>query len=84
MDWRPKGWVFRFVLICAGVIAVLLAVVWAVDGLSGLGLSLHGMIALGLGILLSVGLGVGLMALVFYSNRAGQDDAAGGERRDKR
>jgi len=84
MGWLPGGWISRFVLICAGVIAALLAVVWAVDGLSGLGLSVHGMVALSLGILLSVGLGVGLMALVFYSNRTGQDDAAGGDRRDKR
>lgn len=80
------GWIPRFVLICAGVIAALLILVWAVNGLSGLGLSIHGMVALSLGIILSVGLGVGLMALVFYSNRSGQDDAASGgdDRRNMR
>jgi hypothetical protein len=80
------GWVSRFVLLCAGVVVALLLVIWAIDGLSGMGLSGHGMVALGLGIAVSVGLGVGLMALVFYSNRSGQDDAAGGgeDRRDAR
>jgi hypothetical protein len=80
------GWVSRFVLLSVGVVVALLVVVWAVNGLSGLGLSIHGMIALSLGIILSVGLGVGLMALVFYSNRSGQDDAASGgdDRRDAR
>ncbi len=80
------GWVSKFVLLCAGVVVALLVVVWAINGLSGLGLSIHGMVALGLGIAVSVGLGVGLMALVFYSNRSGQDDvvdAAGQGRRDR-
>jgi len=30
-----------------------------------------------LGVVLSLAVGIGLMALVFYSNRAGYDDAAG-------
>ena len=53
------GWVSRFVLLSVGVVVALLVVVWAVNGLSGLGLSIHGMIALSLGIILSVGLGAG-------------------------
>jgi hypothetical protein len=72
------GWIWRFVAICGGVVVALLVLLWAFDGLSGLGLSVHGVVALVLGITLSVGLGVGLMALVFYSNRSGTDDVAGG------
>jgi hypothetical protein len=33
-------------------------------------------IFMGLGVVLSLALGIGLMALVFYSNRHGYDDAA--------
>lgn len=38
-------------------------------------ISLHGFIALGLGILGSLVVGGGLMALVFFSNRSGHDQA---------
>ncbi len=73
-------WITKFVLICAGALFAVLALVWLANGLNGLGLSTHGVIALVLGITVSMGLGVGLMALVFYSNRSGQDvvvDGAG-------
>ena len=40
------------------------------------GLSGHGIAAVVLGVTFSVLLAVGLMALVFYSNRSGQDDEA--------
>jgi hypothetical protein len=43
------------------VVVALLVLLWAFDGLSGLGLSVHGVVA-----------------LVFYSNRSGTDDVAGG------
>jgi uncharacterized membrane-anchored protein len=40
-------------------------------------ISVEGMISLVLGGLATFALGAGLMALVFYSNRRGDDDAAG-------
>jgi len=36
----------------------------------------HGWIALGLGTFFSLVIGCGLMALMFFSNRSGHDDAA--------
>jgi hypothetical protein len=64
-----------FSVICVvAIIAVFLAI-GAFGGLSGLGLDTHGVIALALGILITSGLGIGLMALVFYSNRSGQDES---------
>lgn len=42
-------------------------------------ISLHGFIALGLGILGSLVVGGGLMALVFFSNRSGHDQAVHNE-----
>ena len=41
-------------------------------------------IAAGLGILISSALGAGLMALIFYSNRSGADEAAAQSQRDDR
>lgn len=79
-------WITKFVLICAAALFGVLALVWLADGLNGLGLSTHGVIALVLGITISMGLGVGLMALVFYSNRSGQDvvvDGAGQAGRER-
>lgn len=80
------SWLTKFVLICVGALFAVLALVWLFNGLNGLGLSTHGVIALVLGITISMGLGVGLMALVFYSNRSGQDvvvDGAGQGRHDR-
>ena len=47
-------------------------VVW--NSLEGVKMSGHGIFALILGLVFSLGLGGGLMALVFYSSRAGYDD----------
>ena len=46
------------------------------QGLGDVDISGHGIAALALGVILTLGLGIGLMALVFYSNRKGHDDAA--------
>jgi hypothetical protein len=59
---------------------LLLAVVIAARlwfGLAEVEISAAGWLALVLGTVLSLGLGGGLMALVFYSNRHGHDEAAG-------
>ncbi|WP_035705466.1 hypothetical protein [Niveispirillum irakense] len=56
-------------------LAITLAVIaWnAMD--APLNISLHGFIALGLGAVGSLAVGGGLMALVFFSNRSGHDQA---------
>jgi hypothetical protein len=41
-------------------------------------LGVHGWIAFTLGVVVTSLLGVGLMALVFHSDRSGQDESAGG------
>lgn len=65
-------------------IAVLLAlliaaIVFAVTGWSasaGTDVPVNGYVALAVGVIGSLGLGFGLMALVFYSSRAGYDEPA--------
>ncbi len=64
------------------VVAVLIAILAAAIGFAYKGLTVHGDftmpvtgdIALGLGVLFSLLFGIGLMALVFYSSRAGYDN----------
>jgi len=72
----------RNAALLAGVLGAILAVavVMAVDVWSGAGdtgMSVHGYIAMGLGAVVTLLLGGGLMALLFFSNRRGYDDAAG-------
>jgi hypothetical protein len=65
------------------VVAVLMAILAGAIAFAYKGLTVHsdltmpvtGDIALGLGVLFSLLFGIGLMALVFYSSRAGYDDA---------
>jgi uncharacterized membrane-anchored protein len=65
------------------VVAALLALaaasvaVYAWIAMGAVTISAGGMISLVLGGLATLALGAGLMALVFYSNRQGYDDAAG-------
>ena len=64
------------------IIIVLLAILVAAGwfGYEGLTvdpdapISIHGYIAMGIGIFFSLAIGIGLMALVFYSSRAGYDE----------
>jgi hypothetical protein len=66
---------------CLGFIALVLLVVLVMGGFEFMGdLGLHGWIAFTLGIVVTSALGVGLMALVFHSDRSGQDERAGGGR----
>jgi len=48
--------------------------------LRGADIGANGYIALSLGVIGTAALGAGLMALLFYSNSRGYDDAAGGNR----
>jgi hypothetical protein len=63
----------------AGAVALLLVAigVYAWVALGDTGMTAGGYLAVVLGALGTIGLGGGLMALPFYSNRAGYDDRAG-------
>ncbi|HZF35620.1 MAG TPA: hypothetical protein VE914_17620 [Candidatus Angelobacter sp.] len=63
-----------FSLYCSGAIGAVLALAWVFGGFDTEGISTHGIIAIVLGTMFTVFVGVGLMALVFYSDRSGQDD----------
>ena len=67
-------WSLTFSLCCSGVIGAVLLLAWVFGGFDTEGISTHGVIAIVLGTMLTVFVGVGLMALVFYSDRSGQDD----------
>jgi hypothetical protein len=60
-------WVVRYAVICVGVIAALLLVIWGAIGPDLQGLGTTGMLALALGVVFTVAVGVGLMALTFVS-----------------
>ena len=67
------------VLVLALIALLLLTMTWAISAWSigsDIGIGKHGWIALGLGTFFSLLIGCGLMALMFYSNRSGHDDAA--------
>jgi len=75
-------WIMWFILICLGVVVLFLLGAWGLGWLDALGNNPNIAIAAGLGILISSALGAGLMALIFYSNRSGADDAAARSQRD--
>ena len=68
-----------FSLACLGFIALVMLVVLLMGGFELMGdLGTHGWIAFTLGVVVTSALGVALMALVFHSDRSGQDERAGG------
>jgi hypothetical protein len=67
-------WILPYSLVCCGAIGAVLALTWTFGGFDTKGVSTHGIIAIVLGTMFTVLVAVGLMALVFYSNRSGQDD----------
>ncbi|MCW5770432.1 MAG: hypothetical protein KIT16_02260 [Rhodospirillaceae bacterium] len=75
-------WILTFAAICVAAVAAVLGSLWLAGGADELELGLHGYIALALGIVFTAGVGIGLMALVFYSNRSGRDEAAHGDGHD--
>jgi hypothetical protein len=70
---KSGSWIIILLLL-----AILAAAGWfGYEGLTvdpGAPVSKHGYIAMALGIFFSIVIGVGLMALVFYSSRAGYDE----------
>jgi hypothetical protein len=75
-DGGAMRWVVSFVVASVGGLAVLLLVLWALNGFHGLGIGLAGTIAVALGVLFTGGLGVALMGLIFYSDRSHADEDA--------
>jgi hypothetical protein len=69
-------WMVKFALTCAALIVLGLLVVWAFDGFRSLGVEGHVAVAMFLGIFFTILVSVVLMALIFYSHRAGYDAAA--------
>ena len=67
-------WILTYSLACSGAIGAVLLLAWAFGGIETQGISTHGIIAMVLGPMFTVLVAVGLMALIFYSNRSGQDD----------
>jgi hypothetical protein len=76
-DGRPpaKRWFLWFALACVAGIAILFAMFWALGGFEDMAMSGHGVVALAGTVVLVLVVGIGLMALVFYSNRSGRDEA---------
>jgi hypothetical protein len=62
--------IITFSTSCIGATVVVLALIWAFGGFSGLGIDGSGMTALFLGITFTVALAVGLMALIFHGDRS--------------
>jgi hypothetical protein len=69
--------VMGFAVACLGFIALVMLTVWIMGGFDGAELGFHGWVAMILGMTVTSALGVALMALVFHSDRSGQDDSAG-------
>jgi hypothetical protein len=67
-------WAIWFSVLCIGIVAAVLGLLWFFGVFGNLGLSINGVIALFIGISLTIIVGVGLMALVFYSGRSEHDD----------
>lgn len=73
-----RGNVFIAVVLLGALALVSGFAWWVWSELGDVAIGMHGMIALIAGVVVTFGLGAGLMALVFYSNRRGFDDDAGG------
>lgn len=70
------SWLRRYVLICGGVLAALLAALALLVVFIDLGLTLHGTIALFLAAGFTMLLAMALMGLLFASDRSGHDQDA--------
>jgi hypothetical protein len=80
MKWGKTGtWMLLGSLLAMLVVAIGLAYEGTSIG-GAFEMPIGGYIALGLGMVFSLIVGVGLMALVFYSSRAGYDDPPERER----
>ena len=70
---RTSHWSIIAVLLCLlGATVWYIVRVWTETS----GMTTYGSVAMVLGVIVALGLGFGLMALMFYSNRKGYDEAA--------
>lgn len=74
----------RFALLASAAVIILLVAAAALARLDLFRAGFHANLAILLGVVGTIGLGVGLMALSFYSNRSGADDAVRGMGEDDR
>ena len=65
-----------FILACNGVLAAALAVAWIAGGFAYLGVNGSIATAIIVGLVVASEVAIALMALIFYSEESGQDDAA--------
>jgi predicted RND superfamily exporter protein len=65
-----------FVVACNGFLAVALAVAWAAGAFAYLGVDSGIATAIVVGLVVASEVAIALMALVFYSEESGQDEAA--------
>jgi len=65
-----------FVAACNAILAVALAVAWAAGGFAYLGVHAGIATAIIVGLVVACEVTIGLMALLFYSEESGQDEAA--------
>lgn len=79
-----RRWITAYAVGCCGLIALVSFILWAANDFRGLGIGWHGMIAVLIGSAFVTALSIGLMAAVFWSHRAGHDEAAHRTHRDNR
>jgi hypothetical protein len=73
-----RSWAIVLAASCAGMVAVVIGMLWILSGFHGLGLHPQTAVALILGTIGATALGVALMGLLFYSDRSNVDEAVDG------
>jgi len=69
-------WLIGYALTTLSGIAIVLLVIWGLDGFQGFNLGAGATATVVVGIAVTSALGVGLMGLVFYSDRINADEDA--------
>ncbi len=69
-------WVVKFVLACNLAVVMVLVIAWAAGGFAYVGVHGGAAIAFAVGVVIACEFLIALMALLFYSDRSGQDEAA--------
>ena len=74
---RRHGGTWLIVAVLVAILALAVAILYVGWGIAdddgGMAMSTNGYVAMTLGIVATLALGIGLMALIFYSNRHGND-----------
>jgi hypothetical protein len=72
-----RSWAIVLAASCAGMVALVIGMLWMLSGFHGLGLHPQTAVALVLGTVATTALCVALMGLVFYSDRSSVDEDVG-------